>query len=375
MGIMNLIQWIKKTLRSFVMVKSREFSIFISHAKDDVKLAKLIKDFFIKSLKIDDDKIFNSDDTESIGMDELPYNSITEALRSSKVVIGIITPNSRYRPWVLFEIGGAHFFGNKKNPKSLILVYANGINIDSLPPPLQQRNVRDISKPDVIKKLCETVASKLDRSDKMDIDLQLLDDIKIEATKGVRGWEFVQQSLVGERILRSPFGIENLLKEMKNTIFIAGQDLNHLTKKDNREKYMNLIFEKISRENKTIQIMICNPEYDYAVQTWQFVTGEGYKEDLENSLNVFTEWNNKANSQRLNGILDIRMIDMVPLTITFVDPEEGSGRLVFNPVVFYNPESDPRPCYKISRDENPYVFDYYWFAYKHAYENVAKKIS
>ena len=82
--------------------------------------------------------VFCSSDKESIRMDDVLYEKITQVLQSAKVVIALITPNSLYRPWVLFETGGAHFFkvdGAKKNHKPLFLVYANGINSKSLPAP------------------------------------------------------------------------------------------------------------------------------------------------------------------------------------------------------------------------------------------------
>lgn len=350
--------------------------IFISHASDDSKLALLIKKLFQSSLDLNTKKeaVFCSSDKESIRMDDVLYEKITQALQSAKVVIALITPNSLYRPWVLFETGGAHFFkvdGAKKNYKPLFLVYANGINSKSLPAPLQPRQARDLGNMDVIRELCKEVAEKLQKSKHLQIDEDLVKKISTEATKGVGGWEFVQQALVGERISTSPFGFEKLLSEMKKTMFIAGQNLYHLTREENKKRYKKLIFQKLSKKDKKIQIMVCDPDFEYAVKTWQSVTADKYKIDLDYSIRVLKEWVETAKSIKLRGTLDVRKTVMVPLTITFIDMEDKLGRLLFNPVV-YQGISDWRPCYLISKKRHPDVFNYYWTVYKEVFNDKNK---
>ncbi len=121
--------------------------IFISYASDDLELAKLIKQLLVKSLKLSNNQVFYSGDEKSIRTNTIEYDRITEALRSAKVVIALMTPNSIYRQWVLFESGGAHFSPSDK----LFLVYANGINPKSLPAPLKPSRAQDLSKRNIIK--------------------------------------------------------------------------------------------------------------------------------------------------------------------------------------------------------------------------------
>lgn len=75
--------------------------IFISHASEDRILAKKIKQLFLNSLKkLKSDEIFCSSDKKSIKMYAHPFQKITQALQSAKVVLALMTPNSIYRPWV-----------------------------------------------------------------------------------------------------------------------------------------------------------------------------------------------------------------------------------------------------------------------------------
>lgn len=338
--------------------------IFISHASDDEKLAGLLQRLLESSLNLNAQReaVFRSSDIESIGMYEVQYHKITEAHRSAKAVIALLTPNSIYRPWVLFETGGAHFFGSRSasDSKQLFLVLANGITPASLPAPLRPRQARDLSDLNVIRRLCEEVAAQLQRSEYFEIDEDLVRRVNNEAALGTNGWEFVQQALVAERISKSPFGFEKLLDEMKETMFIAGQNLFFLTRDDNKEKHRNLVFQKVS-QGKTVQMMVCNPNYEHAVKTWQAATAPRYATDLGHSTEVFKQWVQEANSMHLSGTLDIRMTVIVPLGITFVDAHLPSGKLVFAPAI-YQRIGALRPCFLLSRKQHSYVFDYYYEA-------------
>jgi hypothetical protein len=358
------------------MGKDPNTLVFISHASGDSRLALLIRDLFQKSLKLNPEKevIFCSSDVRSIRMDEEPYERITQALQSAKAVIALMTPNSIYRPWVLFETGGAHFSrldGVKNDSKSLFLVCANGITPRSLPAPLKRRQAGDLGQVDIIRELCKEVAEKLQKTEFLQIDEDLVSKISTEATKKVGDWELVQPALVGKKILDSPFGFENLLSAMKKTVFIAGQNLFHLTRDENKERYKKLLFEKLSEKGKRIQIMVCDPDCEYAVETWQAVTAERYAADLEHSVKVFNEWVEAAKRRKVKGTLDVRKTIIVPLTITFIDPEDKSGRLVFNPVVF-DPISDLRPCYLLTKNDHRDIFDYYWTAYRDVFGDKSK---
>jgi len=358
------------------MARFSKVLIFISHSSEDSSLACLIQKLFEKSLKVNPKKeiIFCSSDLKSLRMDDVQYERITYALRAAKVILALMTPNSIYRPWVLFEAGGAHFSGlgsAKKNSKSLFLSYANGIDPQSLPAPLQPRQARNLGDENIVRELCKEIAQKLQKSRHLRIEEELVKKISTEATKGIGNWEFVQQALVGEKIAASPFGFENLLSEMRRNMFVAGQSLFHLTNDENRERYKELLYEKLSRKDSKVQILICNPDFKYAVKTWQAVTAKEYKEDLKHSVSVLKKWMKDFKNMKLKGRLDIRKTIIVPLTITFIDPEDKLGKLVFNPVV-YQAIGDWRPCYLISKKQHPRVFDYYWTVYKNVFNDKKK---
>ena len=183
-----------------------------------------------------------------------------------------------------------------------------------------------------------------------------------------------RDKFVAEQISSSEFGFEKLLRETSKHIVICGQNLFHLTREENKDKYKNLVFAFLRKEkNRRVQIMVCNPKHIYSVQTWQFVTAKEYKSHLDHSIRTFREWTKEARKKRLNGF-QVKVTIMVPLSITFLDPEEVFAKLVFVPVV-YNPISHTRPCYLVEKDVHPYVFDYYWQAYKYIFQCKADAIN
>lgn len=178
---------------------------------------------------------------------------------------------------------------------------------------------------------------------------------------------------VGEKISTSEFGFENLLQQSKERIFVSGQNLYFLTRKENEKKYKGLIFKALG-ENKRVQIMVCNPGNRYAVKTWGQVVGaeSKYKEHLDHSIETFRKWISEANGSKLNG-LEVKMVTLVPLSITFVDPDQDSGKLVFTTVV-YEPKAEWCPVYLISKAHQKGIFNYYWVAYKEVFEDKDKAI-
>lgn len=80
-----------------------------------------------------------------------------------------------------------------------------------MPDPLKPRQAGDLSDEQTIEELCKKVAEKLGMSKSLEIDQDLVTEIKTEASKGTSGWQFVKQALVGEKLGTSPFVFENLL--------------------------------------------------------------------------------------------------------------------------------------------------------------------
>lgn len=106
--------------------------IFISHSAKDKDITKLIIDLLRTALNIDSEKLRCT----SIEGYKLPGGANTEEqLRDevfkSKVLIGIITPNSLNSAYVLFELGAR--WGSKKH---MIPLLANGIKPSDLKGPL-----------------------------------------------------------------------------------------------------------------------------------------------------------------------------------------------------------------------------------------------
>lgn len=77
------------------------FDIFISHASEDLSLAKTLKKFLEENFT--NSNVFVS--SMEIKGGSIPYEEIRNALRSSKAIISLVTPNSINNKWVNFESG------------------------------------------------------------------------------------------------------------------------------------------------------------------------------------------------------------------------------------------------------------------------------
>lgn len=106
--------------------------VFLSHSHDDARLAELLTDLLIFSLKLDEEDI-RCTGVQGYGL--APGLTIDERLRievlESEVLIGLISPSSLESIYVLFELGARWGTG-----KPLIPLLAPGIEPEDLKPPL-----------------------------------------------------------------------------------------------------------------------------------------------------------------------------------------------------------------------------------------------
>lgn len=188
--------------------------IFISHARNDTKLAlmikKLLRKRFPKGSKPTLD-IFCSSDIRDIEGGKQWFAAIMKALRESRVCISLLTPHSIFRPWVLFETGGAHTRSiAKPNRLRMFPVCAYGITPSALPGPLKQIQVRLLADRDQIAQLCAEVSKILGRTP---ADPPKADVVQLckEVNRDPKHWENVHQAFVGERLDASPFSADGLL--------------------------------------------------------------------------------------------------------------------------------------------------------------------
>jgi hypothetical protein len=81
-------------------------SVFISHASEDVALASVFKEWVDKTFP-SRCSAFVSSSLDSLPPGSLWYTSIQDELAKAQVLICLVGPRSKDRPWILFEAGAA----------------------------------------------------------------------------------------------------------------------------------------------------------------------------------------------------------------------------------------------------------------------------
>ena len=135
-------------------------SVFISHIGDEapvaLKLKNLLQKVFAEAIPV-----FVSSDYESISTGEEWYRRIVESIKSSKVVIVLISKESIGRPWINFEAG----VGAGSNAK-VFPVAIRGFSLGDLKPPLQPLHARNIHDTDSIRAVIRDVGVAIKQAPK-----------------------------------------------------------------------------------------------------------------------------------------------------------------------------------------------------------------
>ena len=348
-------------------------SLFISHSAKDKALALLIKKLFKGRLgsRTNPVSIFCSSDTASIEGGKAWFNAIMLALRKSRVCISLLTPHSIYRPWVLFESGGAFVRSENDEDHRMFPVFAHGTTTSTLPGPFTHIRARDLGVTSEVKKLYREISTIFGGTLKK-LPNSAIARLSAEAKRGPKHWENVRQALVGDRLDSTPFSADKLLMNAERHFFAAGQNLHHLA---TSSKFRQQLFSWLrKRAGRRAQLLICDPEDGNAVSAWS-VVGHQYQEDLSRSVSKFKKWLELSRTSSLRRRLEIRVTKLVTASIICVDPEGQNGTLVLTPVVFGKPISGERPHFAFTKTENVRVFDHYWETYRNEFargRSVAK---
>jgi TIR domain len=81
-------------------------TIFISHASNDARIAKMFKDTLEKDF-LGLCKLFVSSNLESLSAGKGWYDNIIGELKNAAMLIGLVSPAALQRGWVYFEFGAA----------------------------------------------------------------------------------------------------------------------------------------------------------------------------------------------------------------------------------------------------------------------------
>jgi len=350
------------------------FQIFISHATLDGELANTLQDCIMYALRLKKGDIFCSSDSTSLRMGKTSVEQITEGHRQAKAVVALMTPNSIYRPWVIYEAGGAHFHDTKQ----LFITVANGATADSLPAPLQWWHVGSLDEPKCVENLCDLLAQALRRKSKSrPLPKTQVEKIVALAKQSLGDWEHVSPALASAALAQSPFNVCNLLNTAspnaaKKEVYMIGQHLHGMTEPNNLffANYKEKIFAWL-RTDKTRRycIMITDVRYRIGVDPWNLVHGTQFEPHLKQATKVLTRWVKEAKHDGLS--LTLKVSKFVPIGATFIDPNTSGGLMVMKPVV-YETGSAERPQFILSKQQNEIVFEHYWTSFRKALSKAAE---
>jgi len=171
----------------------------------------------------------------------------------------------------------------------------------------------------------------------------------------------LSQIIGSKKIPDTPFGFLDLYQIAKKHIFLAAQ--NHyffVRTKENMKDFRDAVKWFLKEDKRVFEIMLCSNEKKYAnaVKTWQYVTADRYKDDLEEAVTYFRNLLREVkNDPKLPGILRIHKVQFVPFSISFFDPDdEENGILVFTPNA-YEEKDIARPVFALSRKKNGHGSD------------------
>lgn len=333
------------------------YEIFISHASADKFLANNCK----KMLKrcFPDVSIFCSTDSGCIEGGAPWFDKIMTAIKETKVTLCLLTPNSIYRPWVLFESGGAYSL-HKSNSKSRCLIPACAMGISEVNlsnGPFKQLQVRKLVEPAEVTSLIKQIGSVLGRPIKEISQTNINKLCKL--AQGPETWEGIHQSLLGDRLDSTPFNVETLLSLAESHFFTAGPNLLYLaTSKPCR----NALFDWLKKPSRRASIMLCDPENKEELKVWTAV-GHTFERDLTTAYSNFHEWCKEAKKIKINDRLDIRVTKLITTGFMAIDPEDKRGKVVVTPIVVGKRISGERPHIVLNRSNDLRAYDHYWEAY------------
>ena len=142
--------------------------VFISHITEERAVALLLKDHlqqaFSRNLPI-----FVSSDYESITGGDVWFAKIVEGVKSSSVIIVLLSPDSLERRWINFEAGvgvGAE--------STVIPVVVHGLGRNDVGHPLSSLQIRSLQSMEEARALIQDIAKKLELTPNESVDSDAL---------------------------------------------------------------------------------------------------------------------------------------------------------------------------------------------------------
>jgi hypothetical protein len=169
---------------------------------------------------------------------------------------------------------------------------------------------------------------------------------------------FLQPALLAASVQGSPFTFESLIDQAEKKLFVIGQNLHFLA----QDKYKERLFTALCHKSISVDIMICDDQADYILKAISDFTATSFPDDLRHSIDTFQTWQKEADKANLQLTVKLSK-HLGTLSLTFVDPEEETGRLLLIPV-FAESHTAGRPCFWLTKKEHEKAFSTYFQVYE-----------
>lgn len=328
--------------------------LFISHSSKDVKLATLLVHAIDQSLKVPSDSIrCTSVPGYELDLGVLPADQLRAELSNAKLVIGILSPNSRKADWVLFELGAAWGLIRKSIP-----ILAGGLTYKDLPGPLQTAVTTTISDLASVTRLIQEVKSKLDWPIGNLIKGQAAQEALAKHADSLPQYAYASERLIRRDQLQDPTqglswsDIDNYCTE---EMFVWGWSCRNIVGPKSRNVFSNMISKGIK-----LHFLIQDPDAVSNAEQLNFgpVCDWSHKEivaDILRGIESIQEFRRQVPLTNQSNI-ELRKTNWV---ITWsgiaIDPNTNKGILQIELYHYANPEKlgnhlDSRPQLILSAD-------------------------
>jgi nucleoside 2-deoxyribosyltransferase len=161
-------------------------------------------------------------------------------------------------------------------------------------------------------------------------------------------------------LTNTDFGFFELIGKARRHFFAAAQNHHFLVNNIDRLKKALLSFFSQPGAEKRFDMLMCDPNCTFGVETWKVLSLPEYENHLRQSSEALDAVSSWAKSEPIIGDrFRLKKVPMVPVSINFIDPDEHNGLLTMTPT-FLKSENMGRHCMVISKINNGHIFMQYW---------------
>lgn len=177
-----------------------------------------------------------------------------------------------------------------------------------------------------------------------------------------------------EQIQDSKFEFEKMVSDAKASIFIIGPNLTFLSKKNEWKHFQTLLFRKLKDNPKfEVRMLLMDPKNDTICKFMcEYAFTASFLSELYNSVFIFSRWMDDVQKEKLKN-LEIKVTEVVTLSLLFIDVKERNGRVLVTPIV---PETEgkSRSSFLIKKEDHLSVFYQYYNLYSSRFYGDSRSI-